>query len=263
MKRNLSGSGVTIAGLLLAGGGAYAMWTGWDMILVERGWSLFIAGAVAVSGGVVTMALGRVVAHLARLSAAPAQAAVQPIPAPPPAPTMAPAEPAAPIVEQRAPAGQADDEKPTGKPAPVAKPLPARIASLAKPSAPAAAASAPGAKHEGRPSTPEAPPMRPTAAPPKLNVPSPSEPKTADRAVDRKAETPAPDFAALLNPQARYHTEPHPNPSPEPSEVDRYTAGDSTYVMMSDGSVEVHSAAGVQRYPSLAALKADTTSRQR
>ena len=74
MKPNLSGGGVTIAGLLLAGVGVYAMWTGWDVILLERGWSLFISGAVMLSGGVVTMALGRVISHMARLAAQPALA---------------------------------------------------------------------------------------------------------------------------------------------------------------------------------------------
>ncbi|MEK4034386.1 hypothetical protein WOA01_15985 [Methylocystis sp. IM2] len=62
----------------------------------------------------------------------------------------------------------------------------------------------------------------------------------------------------MLNPQLKPQA-----PAAEPAEVDRYTAGDATYVMMSDGSVEVHSAGSVQRYPSLAALKADTSLRQR
>lgn len=56
-------------GLLLMLFGLYGMWAGWDQILLERGWSQFIAGATAVSGGAVTMALGRVVNLLGRLSA--------------------------------------------------------------------------------------------------------------------------------------------------------------------------------------------------
>jgi hypothetical protein len=63
----------------------------------------------------------------------------------------------------------------------------------------------------------------------------------------------------LLNPQAA----PQTSPPEEPAEVDRYTAGDATYVMMSDGSVDVHGPEGVQRYPSLEALKADAALRQR
>jgi hypothetical protein len=132
------------AGLFLAGGGLYAMWTGWDMILLERGWSLFIAGSMALSGGVVTIALGRVIAHLAQLAPG------QPLPEPAKAPS--------PVVEK------------TGAPA-----------------APA--------------------------------------------------------------------TKPAPPENPEPKEVDRYTADGSTYVMYSDGSVEVLGPKGAQRYPSLAALR--------
>lgn len=180
MKRNLSGWGVTAAGLLLAGGGAYGMWAGWDMIMVERGWSLFIAGSVALSGGVVTIALGRVVAHLARLGGV----------------TDAAAQPAAPLpVEDAAPeeAVQAETWE---------SPKPAKT------------------------------------EPPKANVVN--------------AEPPRPDFSSLLR-----------APVDEPTEVDRYTAGDSTYVMMSDGSVEVRGPEGAHRYPSLAALRAEAESRQR
>ncbi len=45
-------------------------------------------------------------------------------------------------------------------------------------------------------------------------------------------------------------------PKPEePHEVDRHVAGDITYVMFSDGAVEVRSPDGVQRYPSIQALR--------
>lgn len=171
MTRKTSGWGVTLAGLLLACGGAYAMWTGWDMILLERGWSLFIAGSVAVSGGVVTIALGRVIAHLARL-------------------------------------------------APMAAPAPAAPANLVESAAPEAFA----------PATHAPPPLEPAAMMEQKPVAAPA-PKPAPR-VD---ET--------------------------PMEVDRYSAGDATYVMMSDGSVEVRSPRGVQRYPSLAALRAEAESK--
>ncbi|MEF3365614.1 hypothetical protein V3H18_03605 [Methylocystis sp. 9N] len=51
-------------------------------------------------------------------------------------------------------------------------------------------------------------------------------------------------------------TEATPSKEKSPVEVDRYTAGEAVYVMFSDGSVEVHGAGGAQRYPSLAALRA-------
>lgn len=62
------GLGVIFLGLALALSGAYGMWAGWDYIQLERGWSLFIGGATAVSGGVVTMALGRAIGVLGRIA---------------------------------------------------------------------------------------------------------------------------------------------------------------------------------------------------
>ncbi len=62
------GLGVIFLGLALALSGAYGMWAGWDYIQLERGWSLFIGGATAVSGGVVTIALGRAIGVLGRLA---------------------------------------------------------------------------------------------------------------------------------------------------------------------------------------------------
>lgn len=143
------GLGVVFLGLVLALSGAYGMWAGWDYIQLERGWSLFIAGATAVSGGVVTIALGRAIGVLGRIAekgyAAPASAAAEP----------------------------------------------AARESL----------------EEARP-----PQQQPAVA-----------------------------------------TAPKP-----PEEVDRYTAGGSVYVMFSDGSVEVQTEGGARRYPSLAALRAET-----
>lgn len=49
----------------------------------------------------------------------------------------------------------------------------------------------------------------------------------------------------------------------ELEEVDRYSAGDSTYIMFSDGSVEVRKPTGSQRFPSLAALRAATGAKRR
>lgn len=56
--------GVVVLGAALALWGPAAMWKGWDTIQLERGWSLFIAGAVAASGGAVTLALAAVLSRL-------------------------------------------------------------------------------------------------------------------------------------------------------------------------------------------------------
>lgn len=50
-------------------------------------------------------------------------------------------------------------------------------------------------------------------------------------------------------------------PEPELREVDRFVSGDVTYVMFSDGSVEVRSFSGVRRFSSLAELKAQAGER--
>jgi hypothetical protein len=148
MKRH--GLGVTVLGLALAVAGIYGMWTGWDYIQLERGWSLFIGGATAVSGGVVTIALGRAIGVLGRIA-------------------------------DQAPATQASAQQ---------KPLD---------------------KESIEPS------------------PSTDREPAAARA-----------------------------PAKPPVEVDRYSAGGSVYVMYSDGSVEVQTDGRSQRYPSLAALRAET-----
>ena len=100
MKRH--GLGVTFLGLALALSGAYGMWSGWDYIQLERGWSLFIAGATAVSGGVVTIALGRAIGVFGRIAdAAPStQPSAQQEPAPTESVAPAPSTAAAPSAER-------------------------------------------------------------------------------------------------------------------------------------------------------------------
>ncbi|MBI5313872.1 MAG: hypothetical protein HZB28_12330 [Methylocystis sp.] len=140
------GLGVIFLGLALALSGAYGMWAGWDYIQLERGWSLFIGGATAVSGGVVTIALGRAIGILGRIA-------------------------------DKVPATQAS-------------------------------------------------------------------------AADLVEDAPAPQ-------QKQQPVAATPPPKP-PVEVDRYSASGSVYVMFSDGSVEVQTDGAARRYPSLAALRADT-----
>lgn len=202
MKRNLSAGFVTIAGLLFAAAGAYAMWTGWDMILLERGWSLFIAGSVILSSGLVTVALGRVISLLARIASQPAAVSSDRLPAPLVAPVMAASDPA--TVKPEAPA--------RAEPAPVSAPETPRLATTPKPSA--------------------------------FRKPAPARPRAADE------ETFAEKMSAVFE-AARER------PVEAPKEVDRYEAGGALYIMLSDGSVEVHGPNGVQHYPTIAALKAE------
>jgi hypothetical protein len=171
MWRKFSLGFVTILGVLLFLWGGTAMWIGWDMIQIERGWSLFIAGAAALAGGSVTLALGLVLLRL-------------------------------------------DDIL-----------LETRLALPREPKTPS-----------------EAPPSAKRPAP-KPTPPAPPSPPPAETLVE------VPENIVAWQ-------QPHPAPEAEPVEVDRYTADGVTYVMLSDGSVDVHSADGVRRYASLADLRA-------
>jgi hypothetical protein len=56
-------------GALLSLCGAFAIYAGYGIILVERGWAGVIAGATALSGGIVTIALGFILYSLSGLQA--------------------------------------------------------------------------------------------------------------------------------------------------------------------------------------------------
>ena len=64
MLRRVSRWGVTALGVALVICGVVAMAGGWDIIQVERGWSLFIGGAAVLAGGAVVIALGQVALRL-------------------------------------------------------------------------------------------------------------------------------------------------------------------------------------------------------
>src|SRR5438477_8010533 len=61
---------VLVLGVVLALGGAAAVVASYGIILVERGWAGVIAGTVALSGGVITIALGLILHRLTSLHAA-------------------------------------------------------------------------------------------------------------------------------------------------------------------------------------------------
>ena len=60
---------VLALGALLSLCGAFAIYAGYGIILVERGWAGVIAGATALSGGIVTIALGFILHSLSGLHA--------------------------------------------------------------------------------------------------------------------------------------------------------------------------------------------------
>jgi len=188
MRRNFSGWGVIFLGILLVVAGGYGLWAGWDLIQLERGWSQFIAGSVALSGGVMTIALGRILAVLTSLKTLPLTSG--------------------------------DRE---------------RVSEAIQPLPPSSA----GSKIEASGAR---------------TAPQTISPDRQDMSLVSAKSVPPPE------PMERPQT---PSVQGEGEEVDRYSAGDTTYIMFSDGSVEVRKATGSQRFPSLAALRAATGSKRR
>ncbi len=197
MLRRVSKWGVTALGAALAVGGVVAMASGWDIIQVERGWSLFIGGAAALAGGAVVIALGQVVFLLDEILMAtqPRRTAEKS-----PAPSASAAKPQPKEPEQR-----------SKQPPPQTSPAPTPTLAQTPPAQQAPLAVAPAAQP----------------------APSATEP-------EREAEAPAAEEPSVA----------------EPREVDRYESGGITYVMFSDGAVEVRTSNGAQRFASLAELRA-------
>ena len=198
MLRRVSRWGVTALGVALVVCGVAAMAGGWDIIQVERGWSLFIGGATALAGGAVVIALGQVLVRLDEiLVAAQLRRAAEKSPAP----SAPAAKPQPKEAEQRS-----RQSPPQAPPAPTPTPTPTL-------------AQTPPAQQAPLSSAPPAPPAK--------------EP-------EQEAEAPA-----AVEPSGA-----------EPREVDRYESGEITYVMFSDGAVEVRTSNGAQRFASLAELRA-------
>jgi hypothetical protein len=118
-----------------------------------------------------------------------------------------------------------------------------------------------------RPIPPKPPkPQTPSSTP--LALASTSPPPTASMSPPPVSAPPAPTVPAptFPAPTAIAPSEPAPtahgapvadgSTSGEPHEVDRFESGDVTYVMFSDGAVEVRTAEGAQRFASLAELRA-------
>ena len=226
MGGNIARWALRFLGLALGLGGGAAMLRGWDIVQVERGWSLFIAGAAALSGGSVVIALAEVVARLDRLLAGSARAAADATAKPAPV-TQAPTPPA-PI--QTAPAPQAE-QRAAPAPPPEPKTAPA-------PSEPSALQGQPDDHAlEPRPEV-RSPAPTPTALAPPAPLPL------------RREEAQAPE------PIARARAQAAPPPVEEPREIERYQSGGLTYVMYSDGSVELRSETGAQRFSSIEELRA-------
>lgn len=225
MSRAMSRWGTTAIGAVLTLWGLSSMWTGWDQVQIERGWSLFLGGSSAVAGGVVTMALGVAIGRLDQLIRA-----LESSRAPGKAEEAGTSADVGPSVEAKPSSSGPSGAKPVSKfwtPSRRAAGSDAATSSILSSRAPKRGAAPP-----------------PVAAETKAEAPA-----QTDSLVFKEEPQPSPPAAA----------------SPQPAEaveVDRYLSGDTIYVMYSDGGVEVRTPAGAQRYASLEHLRAEAATRQ-
>jgi hypothetical protein len=188
-------------GSVLAFGGLVAILQGYDIIEVERGWTLVISGATALSAGIVTVALGFVVARIEALITVSMQARNAVPLGDRPAARLA-------LASLRAPVAEAADA--------------ARAVPAAAEPAPASAADA-GAE---MPASPDVEPQQETAVPDfsfaDLDFRPP--PTAADEVMAPLAAAPVPAVAAKARPRASFVPPPRvpaksvPAPGPWPSE---------------------------------------------
>jgi hypothetical protein len=270
---------VTFAiGVLLAVAGALAMYYGFGIVEVERGWTEVISGTIALTGGVIVMALALILRALRDLQVSRDLR-----------PQMAEA-PRRPAVEPRPePAAEPKPQRLAAPPAPPAEPPPGAELRRPEPWPPVVAAA------------PQPAAEPPRAQPPRAEVSEslPPAERFADRPPDRAPErerggewvgveaeldlfyeanaaqapataptslepmpvasegTPrAPALGREPEP-ARAPSEAPEAPGSEPSAViGRYQADGTSYTMYADGSIEVEAPEGNYKFPSMAELKA-------
>ena len=219
-----------VASAMVLGGAAAAI-HGYGIIMVERGWTLVIAGAVLASGGAVLAGVAQLGSRVAAIQRDTARlwerfARLDPS-AVPASPTVSPA----PL--SLAPRGPVDMADAAVEPAPEE---PAPKAGLADPTA-APAAEQP-ASGRTRPKV--------AAAPQPLLSETPLRGTTEPG--DAPDERPAPAAEASRN-------DGRPEPSDKPTVVGTYDSGGNHYVMFSDGSIEADTPNGMFRFASLDELK--------
>ncbi len=247
---------VIACGVLLAAGGGYSIVSGAPYMQVEFGWTEVIAGTTALAGGIVTIALGAVLYRLGALQKAVAQAVM-------PAATQtsdtqtsdaqiseAPAAVAPPLFVPTLDRSDVDAAE--------VGPLPA---DLYPPSPPAADVPPPRSRVSGLWSrfrsnrkTPDLPSVSLPEPPmePRLGAPAPL---TAAASSSDAMPDAAPPVASPAETEAEARGEPPPDTGGRDI-VGRYEAGEASYVLFSDGTIEVETATGIHRFASMEELKA-------
>jgi hypothetical protein len=265
-----------VLSLAMMAGGLFAMILGWDIVLLERGWAMVIAGSVSASGGAILLGLVAVLGRLGRMESdleilrERARGAELPLP---PSPVVDPVALAASgLLVGGATEKERSDERADAEPLPHSSVEP-QDRSGGEPPAPAAHGTADeGRRPEGPPAGigrqgrfPAPPPVGPpeprSAAPedlfenglPRRGGASAGEtPESAGPEWARgtpESEPPKPDWATDKADEAP------PSPAGRPTVIGTYNSGGNRYVMFSDGSIEAETPDGTFRFGSLDELK--------
>ena len=208
---------VSLLGAVLALAGAVSLGNGISYIRLDWGQTETVAGTVALSAGIVTFGLGAVLFALRGLAGRMAER-----------PTG---------VGMEALAWSEDD-------APAPRPILSRVTSRL---ATVGVAKAADVEPSLVPAPPEPDP-----------VPIESRPSPGVRAI-APAEPPAPrpsPYALQPSPYAPQDPSPAPLAAEAPTVVGRYESNGASYVLFSDGTIEVETESGTHRFASMADLKA-------
>ncbi len=210
---------ISVLGAIMGLAGAYSLWNGLSFIRLDWGQTETVAGTIALSGGIVTVGIGAVLFALRDLRVVPSAARA----------TGPDRAADAPVEWDAAPISPGADS--SGSPAPsrsrqAVSRVTSRLATVG---------------------IPRAEPVPPAA------VPSPVE----DEPPIRSAPPAAPDERKALRPDPSPRAEVRAEPSivEAPTVVGRYDANGATYVLFSDGTIEVETESGTHRFASMADLK--------
>jgi hypothetical protein len=212
-----------LAGVMTVGGLA-AIYSGSDIIVMERGWTMVIAGSVIAASGVLLGGIATAVARLQGLQGEFARLANR----------LAPSQ--------------------SGSFAPALEVAMERSASP-QPSAPPLGPVPEMAAHRDLDIRPEPilpPQPQPEPAPAAMQVPTPAPEAGPHVATPPRSEREAPAFERELAEMTEPEDVAEPAP---PTVVGTYNSGGNFYIMYSDGSIEAETPAGKFRFDSLDELK--------
>ncbi len=207
---------ISVLGAVMGLAGAWSLWNGISFIRLDWGQTETVAGTVALSGGLVSLGIGAVLFALRDLRVGSAPALTTG------SDTVAEPEAVTEVAAPRRP------DSAVGR-------LRSKLSTVGMPKTePSMAAPAEPSRDL------DAPVVRPAPAPALRTEPAPVPPERA---------APVPEIAPAPVPR------PVPPVAEAPTVVGRYDANGATYVLFSDGTIEVETGSGTHRFDSMADLK--------